>query len=198
MSLFHSWLWFTPNNLAASSGDACSTLSMKLLSPIPSRFEIKSLSVLSASAFTFCGILASFPESVVNFSYGLNLINPLGAASLAAIGAAVGKCAAIRSWMRGFPLFVVSSICCCWPCGAMVDGCDGEFSSSPLVPTYIVESMDSCFFLCRSMLCFRVNLLQQISQENGRSPVCVLMWRRRSSADQNRLIQKAQTTFVKK
>lgn len=89
--LLHSWLRFTPNSLAASSADACSTLSMKLLSLIPSRFEIKSLSVLSASGFAFDGILANFPVRVVNFSYGLNLINPLGAASPVATGVTVGK-----------------------------------------------------------------------------------------------------------
>lgn len=55
-------------------------------------------------------------------------------------------------------------------------------------------SSGGCFFLCLNMLCFRVNRRKHKSQANGRSPVCVRMWRRRSSADQKRRIQKAHTT----
>merc|ERR1719445_1887846 len=40
--------------------------------------------------------------------------------------------------------------------------------ASPLLDTPL-----SCFFLCLSMLCFSVNLLLQISQEYGLSPVWV-------------------------
>ncbi|VVC99995.1 unnamed protein product [Leptidea sinapis] len=43
-----------------------------------------------------------------------------------------------------------------------------------------------CFLRCRSMLCFRVKRRRHRSQANGRSPECVRMWRRRSSADQKR------------
>lgn len=44
------------------------------------------------------------------------------------------------------------------------------------------------------MECFRVKRRWQRWQENGRSPVCDLTCRRKSSADQKRRKQKAQVT----
>lgn len=65
----------------------------------------------------------------------------------------------------------------------------GLFQNSPST-----SSLGLCFLRCLSIECFRVNFLWQTSHEKGRSPVCVLMWRRRSSADQNRRMQNAHMT----
>lgn len=194
----HSWLSLTPRSLAASSGVACKTLSIILLSLIPNKFEIRSFSLLSAtSPLSLSTLMFSIrPVRLLSCSYRLKVTRLLGAASAVATGVTVGSEILSRILDVRLPSKIVDMDSCWWLLGAMTDRLEATSLLSAKAFFMLAFSMCLvlCFFLCRSMLCFRVNFRPHTSHVNGRSPVCVLMWRLKSSADQNGRRQKAHFT----
>lgn len=69
-----------------------------------------------------------------------------------------------------------------------------KMSSVEVVEELWWELAALCFFRCRNMLYLIVNRRWQISHENGRSPVWVRMWRRKSAADHKCCMQNAHIT----